>query len=271
MRFFRFLLLSVACFAALAFTSCATQRAAKKTWYLQDATPYTPEQTALKGQIRIQPLDRLTVVVNSKDPELAAPFNTASGYNALSTTGTSSSSNASSLQVRTVDEHGMFDMPIIGKIDCRGMTRSELAKAIADRIIEGGYLNDPTVNVEFADMKFSVIGEVANPGEYEIKNDRVSIFDALAMAGDLTVYGMRDEVAVIRETNGVRTIEYLDLRSKDIFDSPAFYLQQNDVVYVKPNKKKARSGQISQDRSFYISLVSTAISIATLVVTLSRK
>lgn len=151
------------------------------------------------------------------------------------------------------------------------MTRSELAKAIADRIVEGGYLNDPTVNVEFADMKFSVIGEVANPGEYEIKNDRVSIFDALAMAGDLTVYGMRDEVAVIRETNGVRTIEYLDLRSKDIFDSPAFYLQQNDVVYVKPNKKKARSGQISQDRSFYISLVSTAISIATLVVTLSRK
>lgn len=150
------------------------------------------------------------------------------------------------------------------------MTRSELAKAIADRIVEGGYLNDPTVNVEFADMKFSVIGEVANPGEYEIKNDRVSIFDALAMAGDLTVYGMRDEVAVIRETNGVRTIEYLDLRSKDIFDSPAFYLQQNDVVYVKPNKKKARSGQISQDRSFYISLVSTAISIATLVVTLSR-
>lgn len=271
MRFFRFLLLSVACFAALAFTSCATQRAAKKTWYLQDATPYTPEQTALKGQIRIQPLDRLTVVVNSKDPELAAPFNTASGYNALSTTGTSSSSDASSLQVRTVDEHGMFDMPIIGKIDCRGMTRSELAKAIADRIVEGGYLNDPTVNVEFADMKFSVIGEVAHPGEYEIKNDRVSIFDALAMAGDLTVYGMRDEVAVIRETNGVRTIEYLDLRSKDIFDSPAFYLQQNDVVYVKPNKKKARSGQISQDRSFYISLVSTAISIATLVVTLSRK
>lgn len=150
------------------------------------------------------------------------------------------------------------------------MTRSELAKAIADRIVEGGYLNDPTVNVEFADMKFSVIGEVAHPGEYEIKNDRVSIFDALAMAGDLTVYGMRDEVAVIRETNGVRTIEYLDLRSKDIFDSPAFYLQQNDVVYVKPNKKKARSGQISQDRSFYISLVSTAISIATLVVTLSR-
>lgn len=207
----------------------------------------------------------------ARTPNWPPPFNTASGYNALSTTGTSPSSDASSLQVRTVDEHGMFDMPIIGKIDCRGMTRSELAKAIADRIVEGGYLNDPTVNVEFADMKFSVIGEVAHPGEYEIKNDRVSIFDALAMAGDLTVYGMRDEVAVIRETNGVRTIEYLDLRSKDIFDSPAFYLQQNDVVYVKPNKKKARSGQISQDRSFYISLVSTAISIATLVVTLSRK
>lgn len=269
MRFFRLFFISAV--AVLAFTSCATQKkATERTWYLQDADPFTPEQIAMNGQIRIKPLDRLTVVVNSKDPELAAPFNTASSYNSLSTTGTSSTNGAASLQVRTVDENGMFDMPVIGKIDCRGMTRGQLAQAIADKIIEGGYLNDPTVNVEFADMKFSVIGEVSRPGEYEIKNDRVSIFDALALAGDLTVYGMRDQVAVIRETNGVRSIEYLDLTSKDIFNSPAFYLQQNDVVYVKPNKNKARSGQINQDRSFYISLVSTAISIVTLVVTLSK-
>ena len=114
---------------------------------------------------------------------------------------------------------------------------------IRDRkIIDGGYINDPTVNVQFADMKISVIGEVARPGFYDVTRDKVSIFDALAMAGDMTVYGVRSEVAVTREVDGVRTIEYLDLTSTDIFNSPAFYLQQNDIVYVEPKYNKQDSG-----------------------------
>ena len=119
-------------------------------------------------------------------------------------------------------------------------------------------------------MKVSVIGEVTRPGMYAIANDKVTIFDALAMAGDMTIYGQRSDVAVLREKEGVRTIEYLDLTSKDIFTSPAFYIQQNDIVYVKPNKYKAESGEISQNRSFYISLVSIAISMATLIVTITK-
>ena len=232
--------------------SCSAQ---KRVWYLQDAQPFTPEQIAENGQIRIKPLDRLTIVVNSKDPELAVPFNSATSQ---------------ALQMRTVDENGMLEMPVIGKIECKGKTRSELAQAIAKKIIDGGYINDPTVNVQFADMKISVIGEVARPGFYDVTRDKVSIFDALAMAGDMTVYGVRSEVAVTREVDGVRTIEYLDLTSTDIFNSPAFYLQQNDVVYVKPNKYKAQTGEISQNRNFYLSLVGTAISVATLIVTLTK-
>lgn len=118
--------------------------------------------------------------------------------------------------------------------------------------------------------EISVIGEVARPGQYDITNDRISLLDALSLAGDLTIYGVRSDVKVIREENGVRTTASLDLTSQDIYDSPYFYLQQNDVIYVKPNKYRAQAGEISQNRSFYISLVSTAVSVATLIVTLTR-
>ena len=253
--------------AAILLSSCAPQ---KRAWYLQDAQPFTSEQILENGQIRIKPFDRLTIVVNSKDPELAVPFNTASSYASLSGQNYGSATGANSLQIRTVDENGILEMPVIGKIECKGKTRSELSQAIAEKISQGGYINDPTVNVQFADMKFSVLGEVARPGHYEITSDRVSLFDALSMAGDLTIFGIRNDVAVAREKDGVRTIEYLDLTSKDIFNSPSFYIQQNDVIYVKPNKYKAQSGEISQNRSFYISLVATAVSVATLIVTLTK-
>ena len=247
--------------------SCTAQ---KRVWYMQDAKSFTPEQIAENGQIRIKPLDRLTIVVNSKDPELAVPFNAATSYNSLTGGVVTGAATSQALQMRTVDENGMLEMPVIGKIQCKGKTRSELAQAITDKIIAGGYINDPTVNVQFADMKISVIGEVARPGFYDITRDKVSIFDALAMAGDLTVYGIRSDISVTREVDGVRTIEHLDLTSTDIFNSPVFYLQQNDVVYVKPNKYKAESGEISQNRNFYLSLVGTAISVATLIVTLTK-
>ena len=240
---------------ALLVSSCASQ---KRAWYLQDANPFTPEQIAESGQIRIKPLDRLTVVVNSKDPELAVPFNSSTSLSSVTGVASYSSATNQSLQIRTVDENGMLDMPVIGKIDCKGKT------------VEGGYINDPSVNVQFADMKISVIGEVARPGHYDVTRDKISIFDALAMAGDLTIYGIRTDVAVAREVNGVRTIEYLDLTSKDLFNSPAFYIQQNDVIYVKPNKYKAQAGEISQNRNFYLSLVGTAISVATLIITLTK-
>jgi len=252
---------------ALLVSSCASQ---KRAWYLQDANPFTPEQIAESGQIRIKPLDRLTVVVNSKDPELAVPFNSSTSLSSVTGVASYSSATNQSLQIRTVDENGMLDMPVIGKIDCKGKTRSELAQEIADKIREGGYISDPTVNIQFADMKISVIGEVARPGQYNITNDRISLLDALSLAGDLTIYGVRSDIKVIREENGVRTTATLDLTSQDIYDSPYFYLQQNDVVYVKPNKYRAQAGEISQNRSFYISLVSTAVSVATLIVTLTR-
>ena len=257
-------------FAAVALfvASCAPQ---KRIWYIQDAQSSVPEIIMQDARRRIMPLDRLTILITSKDPELAVPLNSMSSYNSLVGKGYSNVSGPQGLQTLTVDENGTIEMPLIGAIYCRDKTRHELAREIAEKVIAGGYVNDPQVNVQFADMRISILGEVLRPGAYDISRDRVSIFDALAMAGDLTLYGVRTEVAVIREENGQRTVRYVDLTSKDIFESPVFYLQQNDVVYIKPNKYKAQASEINQNRSFYISLASTVVSIATLIVTLTNK
>ena len=252
---------------ALLLASCATN---KRAAYLQQVQTDIPTAIEQDYQIRIKPLDRLTVTINSKDPELAAPFNAASSYNSLNGLSSYSSSSNGNLQILTVDKEGKIQLPIIGEIDCDGLTRNELAKKIENTIRENGMVHDPIVIIQFADVKFSVLGEVARPGQFSITKDRISLFDALAMAGDLTIYGIRTDVAVAREVDGVRTIEYLDLTSKDLFNSPAFYIQQNDVIYVKPNKYKAQAGEISQNRNFYLSLVGTAISVATLIITLTK-
>ncbi len=252
---------------ALLLASCATN---KRAAYIQQVQTDIPTAIEQDYQIRIKPLDRLTVTINSKDPELAAPFNAASSYNSLNGLSSYSSSSNGNLQILTVDKEGKIQLPIIGEIDCDGLTRNELAKKIENTIRENGMVHDPIVIIQFADVKFSVLGEVARPGQFSITKDRISLFDALAMAGDLTIYGQRENVALIREENGMRTVHYFDLKNPDILTSPYFYLQQDDVVYVTPNKYKAQAGEINQDRSFYISLVSVAVSVATLLVTITR-
>lgn len=252
---------------ALLVASCATN---KRAAYIQQVQTDIPTAIEQDYQIRIKPLDRLTVTINSKDPELAAPFNAASSYNSLNGLSSYSSSSNGNLQILTVDKEGKIQLPIIGEIDCDGLTRNELAKKIENTIRENGMVHDPIVIIQFADVKFSVLGEVARPGQFSITKDRISLFDALAMAGDLTIYGQRENVALIREENGMRTVHYFDLKNPDILTSPYFYLQQDDVVYVTPNKYKAQAGEINQNRSFYISLVSVAVSVATLLVTITR-
>ena len=248
---------------ALLLASCATN---KRAAYIQQVQTDIPTAIEQDYQIRIKPLDRLTVTINSKDPELAAPFNAASSYNSLNGLSTYSSSSNGNLQILTVDKEGKIQLPIIGEIDCDGLTRNELAKKIENTIRENGMVHDPIVIIQFADVKFSVLGEVARPGQFSITKDRISLFDALAMAGDLTIYGQRENVALIREENGMRTVHYFDLKNPDILTSPYFYLQQDDVVYVTPNKYKAQAGEINQHRTLYISIVSTVVSVATLLV-----
>lgn len=257
--------------AAIALVSCSSQ---KRILYLQDLNTSAVDKIADTYQIRFKPLDRITLIVNSQRPELAAPFNTSTSFNSLTGIpidgrGITTSTNAA-LQVLTIDQNGMLDLPIIGQVYCTGKTRQEVSEEIAAKIIESGYLTDPAVNIQFADLFISVIGEVNRPGRYNISNDRISLLDALALAGDLTVFGQRNDVTVIREENGQRTSAQLDLTSADLLASPYFYLQQNDLVYVRPNKYKAKAGEVDPNRSLYISLTSIAITVATLIVTLTK-
>ncbi len=222
------------------------------------------------GQIRIKPLDRITVIVSSQNPELAAPFNATTSYNSLSANplGASTSNGMQSVQVRTIDSEGVLEMPIIGKVMCAGKTRTELANEIAKKIIDGGYISDAVVNIQFADMKFYVLGEVTRPGQFDITRDKITVLEALAMAGDMTIFGNRSNVEVIRRNdNGYEVFEMNFLEGNQM-SSPAFYLQQGDVVYVKPNRYKAATSEINQNRTFWISIASTLITATSLVLTI---
>lgn len=252
---------------ALLFGGCS---AIQRTAYMQDVENNKAIQVAIDQQIRIKPLDRLTVVVSSKDPELAAPFNTMTSYNSLSNNplGQTSISSSQSLQVRTVDENGILYMPIIGDIYCTGKTRTELANEIAKKISDGGYINDAAVNIQFADMKIYVMGEVARPGQFDVTRDRITILEALAMAGDMTIYGNRANVTVIRKDGDKTVTHVLNLLDSSLFSSPAYCLQQGDVVYVQPNKYRAATAEINQNRSFWISIASTVLTAASLIITI---
>ena len=182
--------------------------------------------------------------------------------------GQSTVSSTQGLQVRTVDENGDLFMPVIGKVACAGKSRAEVADAIANAIIDGGYIADAAVNIQFADMKLFVLGEVAKPGQFDVTRDQITILEALAMAGDMTIYGNRTNVSVVRKENGVTTTHIINLLDSSCFNSPAYYLQQGDVVYVQPKKQRAASGEINQNRNFWISITSTLISAATLVTTI---
>ena len=258
--------LIIACMALL-FVACNAQQ---RVLYLQDIESGSEITLPDNYQIRIKPLDQLTVVVNSKDPKLAQPFNSSSSYNSLSVTGGTTNATENSLQIFTVDSRGYITLPIIGEIKCAGLTRHELATEIEKRITESNYISEPQANVRFADLAITVIGEVNKPGRYDIKRDNISIFEALALAGDMTIYGNRHDVAVIRERDGKSIITKIDLRSPEAFNSPCYYLEQNDIIIVSPNKYKAATSEINQNRSFWISLTSTAIALATLILTLVK-
>ncbi|MBQ3248289.1 MAG: polysaccharide export protein [Alistipes sp.] len=261
MRYFKLLILGL----VVMLCACNAQR---RVLYLQDVESGSEIVLPENYIIRLKPLDQITVVVNSKNPELAMPFNTSTSYNALNGTVTNSTANESSLQVLTVDSKGYIALPVIGKVKVGGLTREEAEAKIEKMIIDGEYIADPKVNVRFANLTVSIIGEVTKPGRYNINKDQLTIFEALALAGDMTIYGNREDVAIIREKEGKSIVTKLDLRSQDIFSSPYFYIEQNDVIIVSPNKYKAATAEINQNRSFWISLTSTAISLATLVITI---
>ena len=245
----------------LLFTSCA---APKEVLYFQDVVSLKEEVVDKGYEAKIHKDDLLAIMVNSKDPELALPFNMPIV--------TFQIGGQYSVQQRLlgylVDQNGDIDFPILGKLHVEGLTRMQLTELIKRKLVDEDLIKDPIVTVQFLNYKISVLGEVARPGSFEISGDRITLLEALGMAGDLTIYGRRDRIAVIRENDGKRQILYHDLRDSDIFQSPCYYLQQNDIVYVEPNRARSGQSRVNSNNSVgvWMSGVSVLTSVAALLI-----
>jgi polysaccharide export outer membrane protein len=243
----------------------------RKVAYVNDVDSLEKMPISMDYQITIQPLDFLSIVVNTEnalDRELALAFNGPMSDSGLGHATIYTNTKDYERRGYLVDSHGNINFPILGTIHVQNMTRDSLITYLERRISDEGYLKSPMITANIQNIKIAVLGEVARPGQFGISTDRITIFDGLSMAGDMTIYGNRQKVKVIREVNGERIVATLNLNSKDIFDSPYFYLRQNDVVYVEPNKRKAEQGSISPLSSLLISSGSLLVSIASLVATL---
>lgn len=267
MRNFKLLVLL---FVATLFASCANQQ---DVVYLQD-TMNSAKDIAMKQsyEVKIQPDDMLAIVVNSREPQLAAQFNMPIvGYQLARASSSEQITTSNSLQGYLVNKDGNINFPVLGEIHVAGMTRTELANMLEKRLRteggdEGSYVKDAIVTVKFINYKISVLGEVHRPGNYSLNSDRITVLEALALAGDMTIYGQRENVHVIRDNNGQTQTLIVNLKTSDLFNQDGYYLQQNDVVYVLPNKIKAQQSGINQNNNVGIwlsaaSLIATVLSI----------
>ena len=254
------------CAAALLLASCGT---VKDIAYFQNKVVDHPEKIDKHAGIVIQPKDMLSIVVSSRNPELVAMFNLpVVSYQAGSEVVANGGYNQR-LMGYVVDNEGCIDFPVLGVIKVAGLTRWELSEKIKKELLDRQLLGDAVVTVEFMNFKVSVIGEVTSPGTYTIQGDKVTILQAISLARDLTIFGQRENVSVIRERDGERTIYEINLCDVDLFKSPAYYLQQNDVVYVQPNQNKARQSTVDDKglrlTSILVSGGSLVVSVATLI------
>lgn len=272
MKFGKQLLLSAA-FVAL-MTSCV---GTKDVQYVQDMTPNSVEFAKVNPGLQIEPDDLLSIVVTTKNPELGTEFNMQPGMMSMKTEGSGGMSSSSTVNKRElgyrVDNEGDIVFPVLGTLHVAGLTRRELESMIKQRITKEGLLKDFSVSVSFLNSKISILGDVGSPGNYDFKEDKYTLLQALADAGDLNMTAER-EIYVIREKGGERKLYAVDLRSKELFNSPVYYLQQNDIIYVLPNDQKAatRDSNSSSFRqwSTWLTLFSFAGSIATMIVALTK-
>jgi len=243
----------------------------KNVPYLQNPEAVNDfEETLPLYDAKIMPKDLLSITVNTTDPKAATPFNLTvqTPINAALTN--ISTTTQPTMQQYLVNNKGEIDFPVIGRLEVGGLTKNEAEDLIRERLKP--YLKEsPIVTVRMANYKISVLGEVARPGSFTIGNEKVNVLEALAMAGDMTIYGVRDDVKLIREdVNGKREIINLNLNNAGIVTSPYYYLKQNDIIYVTPNKTKAKNSDIGNSTTLWVSSISILVSIAGLLVNILK-
>lgn len=260
MKFSKLVLSGVLGIALLSATSCGTP---KNVAYFQDLNNNPDTVITLQNRvITVKPTDKIYIGVKSKDAQISQLFNLTGG------TSSGATNMSQDAYYYTVDSKGDIDFPVVGKIQVAGLTREEIAEKVKKSLVDASLVKDPTITVSLSNLHYSMMGEVAKPGQYAIDEEKVTILDAISKAGDLTIQGRRQDVMVLRQENGHQKIYKIDLCSgKDIFNSPAYYLQQNDVVYVTPNDTKKRSstlnGNTVQSTGFWMSISSLIVTILT--------
>lgn len=240
-------------------TSCSSH---KQVAYFQDTDTFNIVTTHAASPITIQSGDKLYVQVKAQGSEVINNmFSMQGGTGSYSVTSVQNSPYA-----YTVNPNGDIDFPVIGTVHVAGLTRSQAEETIKNNIISSGQARSVTVNVTFTNLEVSVLGEVTNPGRFSIDRDELTILDAISMARDLTIYGKRENVKVLRVENGHQHVYKVNLcDAKSLMSSPVYYLKQNDIVYVEPNKVKSQNSEIGSMTTLWFSATSIVVSIASLL------
>ena len=259
----------------LVLSSCDMSKRITYFQDIQEQTSYTNEQPS--PEIRLRPEDKISIIVNTKVPELTALFNLPYTARVLGQQSEQISNASQGASGYIIKADGTIDFPVLGMVQAAGKTRDELAAHIKSELMNRNLVTDPVVTVEFVNLRFSVMGEVRSPGTYPITRDHITLLDALSIAGDLTIDGKRDNVMVLRpNASGKLTAYTVDMLSfDDVQHSPAYYIHQNDYIYVEPNKKRANQSTVNantvQSASFWISVISLLASLATTISVLSMR
>lgn len=243
--------------------------APQKVLYFKDLqqfenNDYSINMDSSSYEVKILPSDLLSIIVTGKDPIAVAMFNlpVASTMNP----GQMELSSTPVLQSYLVDVNGNIDFPTLGKMKVADLSRREISDLLKDRISK--FAKDPIVNVQLLNFKVSVLGEVNAPGTKTTANERMTILDAVSLSGDLNIYGNRENVLLVRENKGKKEFHRFDLTSSEVFKSPYFYLKQNDVIYVQPNKAKQNSSKIDSAKQFNLSVASTITGVVSVIASL---
>lgn len=254
-------------------TSCSST---KEIAYFQDLKPGQQNVIPINtSPLRLRPNDKITIIVSTTDARLNSLYNLPVATTRLGGSSADGSlvqnTGEGNVAPYTIDSQGNINFPVLGKLHIAGMTREEVAEYIRRELISRDLAKNPIVTVDYLNLSVSVMGEVNNPGRYAISREDYTILDALSAAGDLSIYGKRNNIMVLREENGVQKVYEVDLSSgKDLTRSPVYYLQQNDVIYVEPNSTKARTstpnGNSVLTPTFWISIASFALTIALLII-----
>lgn len=246
-----YLKLALVFLLALLLSSCVSK---KKILYFQDTKGLNLNDSITNYEPKIQFGDILNINVSSPEPDAAIPYNIFETQN----------NGVARPLPYIVTAKGYINFPSIGQFQVAGLTIEEVTEQLKNKLLP--FLNEPIINVRLQNFKISVLGEVRLPGSYPVTNERITIMEAIALAGDLTIYGNREAVTLIREQDGKRTIAEIDLTDRALFNSPYYYLTQNDIVYVEPNKTRVNSSSVGPNSYILVSIVSVLISVAAIII-----